>query len=98
MHRQETVPELAKSTDSLAPAQAATRQSSLLGHLIHDLNNLLGIIMGNSELLMEQTALDEKSARRAQHIYQAAIQARDTIVTAQHAIARTTDDQKDYCR
>lgn len=54
-----------------------------LRKLAHDLNNFLGIIIGNAELLMDQAALDARSARRAHSIYQAAIGARDAIASRQ---------------
>lgn len=51
--------------------------------LAHDLNNLLGIVLGNAELLIDSGQLDPKGLHRAQRIFDAAGKARDAIGTAQ---------------
>jgi signal transduction histidine kinase len=53
--------------------------------LAHDLNNLLGIIIGNAELMLDQPSLDPKARRRVGSIYEAGIGARDAIAEA-HAL------------
>ena len=51
--------------------------------LAHDLNNLLGIVLGNAELMIDSGKLDPKGLHRAQQIFDAAAKARDAIGTAQ---------------
>ena len=51
--------------------------------LAHDLNNWLGVVLGNAELLIDAGTLDAKSLHRVQQIFGAAAKARDAIGTAQ---------------
>lgn len=57
-----------------------------LRQLTHDLNNFLGIILGNSELLRDHE-LDAKTSRRVEAIHQAAERARDLVAEAQQSIS-----------
>jgi hypothetical protein len=51
--------------------------------LAHDLNNVLGIVLGNAELLIDSGKLDAKCLHRVEQIFNAAGKARDMIGTAQ---------------
>lgn len=50
---------------------------------LHDLNNLLGIVLGNAELLQEGRDSEEKSGRRIIAIHTAAAKARDLAAALQ---------------
>lgn len=51
--------------------------------LAHDLNNHLGVVLGNAELLIDAGTLDAKALHRVQQIFGAAAKARDALGTAQ---------------
>jgi hypothetical protein len=74
-------PPAATASVPLAPGESFHR-------LAHDLNNALGIILGNAELLMDTGSLDAKSLRRAEAILRAAGTARDLVGAAQERYLR----------
>ena len=61
----------------LSPTLAETQE--LLPSFLHDLNNLLGIVLGNAELLLDPGDHADKRARRTQSIYNAALKAKDLV-------------------
>jgi len=54
-----------------------------LPSFLHDLNNLLGIVLGNAELLQDGRDSEEKSRKRLTAIHTAAAKARDLAAALQ---------------
>lgn len=54
-----------------------------LPSFLHDLNNLLGIVLGNAELLQDGRDSEEKRRRRLGAIHAAAAKARDLAAALQ---------------
>lgn len=72
------------ATHSIAPQRTvAPTQQELLPSFLHDLNNLLGIVLGNAELLLDPAVGEEKRDKRTQAIYTAAAKARDLVANLQ---------------
>jgi hypothetical protein len=57
-----------------ASGNGASTQEFSLSRLVHDLNNHLGVVMGNAELLLDQT-LDACSVKRIEAMRTAAAKA-----------------------
>ena len=67
-----------------APPQQPPHE--LLPTFLHDLNNLLGIVMGNAELLLDRGDLDAKCAKRLESIHNASMKARDLTAGLQNKL------------
>jgi hypothetical protein len=72
----------ASSEERGSPTAQATHEE-LLRPFLHDLNNLLGIVLGNAELMLDPRTTDERRVKRAESIYHAAIKVRDLVVKLQ---------------
>ncbi len=66
-----------KLEDQLHQAQRLESVGRLAGGVAHDFNNLLSIIMGYSELILEQEKSNEQRSEALRQIHDAAIRARD---------------------
>ncbi len=75
----------ATKNGSSRPVPIATGESELIVFL-HDLNNLLGIVMGNAELLLDVGTNDDKRIKRTQAIHTAATKAAELVVGLQGRI------------
>ena len=69
--------------DHHRPPSPEAIQSQLLVPFLHDLNNLLGIMLGNAELMMDSRTTDERRVKRAESIHTAAIKVRDLVAKLQ---------------
>jgi PAS domain S-box-containing protein len=69
-----------KSTErKLFQAQKMAAMGIFTGGVAHNINNLLGVIIGNMELLRERTAEDKKSMEYAHEAIEAALQGAELI-------------------
>lgn len=53
---------------------------------MHDLNNCLGIVMGNAELLLSATGNEEKRVKRTHAVHTAASQAAQLVLAMQRRV------------
>ena len=65
---------------------AGSGANELLPPFLHDLNNLLGIVLGNAELLMDPTCVGPKREKRAESIYRAALNLKELVVGLQNKL------------
>lgn len=70
------------SASSHSP-ETTTDEHALLHRFFHDLNNHLGVVMGNADLLLDVDTLEEKRAKRTRAIHTAASKAAALVLEMQ---------------
>ncbi len=71
------ITERRQAEQALLASQKMEAMGQLTGGIAHDFNNILGIILGNIELLEHQSGLDEKTVRRLAAIKKSSQRAAD---------------------
>lgn len=71
------------ASSPVSNGHAARPPEDRLPAFLHDLNNLLGIVLGNAELLQDGRDSEEKSRKRLHAIQNAAAKARDLAAALQ---------------
>ena len=66
----------------------------LASGIIHDFNNILGIILGNAELLQQTPYENDKQARKVNSIHKAALMGKD-ITNKLHSFTTNKSEQKE---
>ena len=66
-----------KLQEQLVQSQKMDAVGQLAGGLAHDFNNMLGVIMGNADLMLHTMSEDDQGYKRARDIMQAALRSRN---------------------
>jgi PAS domain S-box-containing protein len=75
--RKRTEAALRKTEDQLRQAQKLEAIGQLAGGVAHDFNNILGVILGHTEMAMEQSSPEQSVYADLQEIHQAALRSAD---------------------
>ncbi len=77
---------------ALQQAHKMEALGTLAGGVAHDINNILGIILGNAELAMDVVSPDHPASRNLEEVYRACLRGRD-VVRRILSYSRRTDRQ-----